>query len=105
MPLVLLDFLVVLALKGGGVGAHGVHECAGHESRADVKLAAEIGPMLTMLSWGWRGVLLVLVDGQDVELALLVIADRGVRLGLGAWFWLSVSGHGLFLLVLWRRVV
>lgn len=96
-PLVLLCLLMVLALKGCGVVAHGVHECAGHESRADVELAAQIGSLLTVFAWGWRCVFLVFVDGQDMELALLVVADRGVRLRLGARLWVGVGGHDLLL--------
>ncbi|KAI9236426.1 MAG: hypothetical protein BYD32DRAFT_22240 [Podila humilis] len=94
LALVLLCLLEVLALKGCGVGAHGVHECAGHESRADVELTAQIGSLLTVFACGWRGVFLVFVDGQDMKLALLVVADRGVLLRLGVRLWVGVSGHG-----------
>lgn len=95
LALVLLCLLEVLALKGCSVGAHGVHECAGHESGTDVELAAQIGSLLTVFARGWRSVFLVFVDGQDMELALLVVADRGVRLRLGAaGLWVGVGGHG-----------
>jgi len=70
----------MVSLKGSGVGAHGTHEGTGHQGGADMKFASEIWTRVVLVvvsrvtTLGGWGVLLVLIHGEDVELALLVLA-------------------------------
>lgn len=70
----------VVTLKGSGVGPHGAHERTGHQSGTNMEFTSEIGARVVlvvvsrMATLGGWCILLVFIDGEDVELAIFVLA-------------------------------